>query len=289
MGNIDISKIELKPKKKNFLQKLSGLFEDKNKRALYVTLFILPFVIAIGIFGFITYKEAKNLINLVQGSNEVSDAYRIDSKEYILRDNATEYQQELFTELKNAIEVDNADDQTIVSLVCKNYIADFYTWTNKQGQFDVGGLQYVYGKELKDGTHFRENVYSKARDTFYKYISNYIKEYGASDLLEVENIEITKCEKTSITLSEHVKNVQDENGEWYDYREDFDYDAYKIACMWSYKQTNKFDTSKYATKLNLVVLNNGEIIAVDEKEIDVDSLSENIVETEENAESVEEE
>lgn len=288
MKNIDVSKIELKPRQKNLIDKIKELFEDKNKRALYTVLFILPFLVVIGIFSVVTYKEAKNLINLVEGSNEVSEAYKIQSEGYILRDNATEYQQELFTELKNAIEINNADDQAIASLVCKNYVADFYTWTNKQGQYDIGGVQYIYDGEFEDGTHFRENVYAKARDSFYKQINNYIKEYGAADLLEAENVQVTNCEKTSVTLNEHVENRQDENGEWYDYRENHEHDAYKITCVWAYKQTNKFDTSKYATKMNFVVLAGGGIIAADEKEIDLTNIVEN-VEDEEPIESVEEE
>ena len=280
--------VKLKPKKKNFLDKIKELFEDKSKRGLYVILFILPFVIIIGIFGFVAFKEAKNLIDLVQGSNEVSDTYKVESKGYILRDNATEYQQELFAELKNAIEVNGADEQTIASLVCKNYVADFYTWTNKQGQYDIGGMGYIYDGEFEDGTHFKENVYAKARDGFYKQLNNYMKEYGASDLLEVQDVQITNCSKTNIILNEHVANKQDENGEWYDYREDHSYDAFNITCTWAYKETKKFDTSKYATKMNFVVLSDGSIIAADEKEIDIKNPIVN-VENEEVDESIEEE
>lgn len=288
MENIDSSKIELKPKKKNILDKVKALFEDKNKRALYVILFILPFLIAIGIFGFVAFKEAKNLIELVQGSSEVSNAYKIESRNYVLRDNATEYQQELFAELKNAIEVENADEETIAKLVCENFVADFYTWTNKQGQFDIGGMNYLYVRDYVDGTHFKENVYAKARDTFYKYLSNYINTYGASDLLEVENIQVTNCKKSNIILNEHVENRQDEEGEWYDYREDHNLDVYQITCMWTYKQTQKFDTSKYATKMNFAVLGDGQIIAADEKEIDLSEAVESIND-EKLVESIEEE
>ena len=269
-------RVELKPKKKHFIDKIKDLFEDKKKRALFLILFILPFLIAIGFFGFVVFKEAKNIINLATGTEEVKDEYVISSKGYVLRDNATDYQKELFAELKQAIEVDNADNATIVSLVCKNYVADFYTWTNKQGQYDIGGMYYVYNGEFEDGTHFRENVYSKARDSFYKYLSNHIKDYGAENLLEVQNIEVTKCSRTTydLVLNEHVENRQDENGEWYDYREDHEYEAYDVTCVWTYAPSEKFDTSKYTTKMNFVVLADGSIIAADEKEIDVRKVEE---------------
>lgn len=268
-------KIELKPKKKSFLDKVKALFEDKKKRYLYMILFILPFVVAIGIFGFNAYKEAKNLIDLVSGTTEIQDENKIESEGYVLRDNATDYQKQLFAELKQAIEVDNADEQTIVSLVCKNYVADFYTWTNKQGQYDIGGMCYLYHGEYIDGTHFDTNVYSKARDSFYKYINNYKKEYGDNDVLEIENVEVTKCSKApyEVVINEHVENRQDEEGEWYDYREDRSYVAYDVTCAWTYKQ-NKMDTGNFATKMNFLVLSNGRIVAASGSEIDAREMEE---------------
>lgn len=285
--------IELKPKKKSFLDKIKSLFEDKNKRGLYVFLFILPFVILIGIFGFIAFKETKNLINLVSGTNEISNDHRIDSMGYILRENATDYQFEQFTEMKNAIESGTADDQTKAGMVAKNFIIDFYTWTNKQGQYDVGGMYYIYDGEFEDGTHMKENIYSNARTGFYKYVNTYIKTYGANNILEVNNVNVLSCQKAdNITISTHIENRQDEQGDWYDYREDIPYETYKVTCSWTYKPIEKFDTSIFATKANLLLIKEGErlsIVAISDNEIDFSEKQEVNTESETDVEDIQEE
>lgn len=290
MENINI---ELKPKKKNFLDKLKGLFEDKSKRALYVILFILPFVIAIGIFSFITVKEVKNIINLATGTNEISDDHQIASMGYVLRDNATDYQFEQFTELKDAIENGTADDATIAGMVAKNYVIDFYTWTNKQGQYDVGGMHYIYDGKYEGGGHTNENVFMKARTTFYKYINTYAKQYGKENLLQVENAQVINAQKTdNYVINEHVENRQDEVGDWYDYREDHEYEAYKVTVVWNYKATEKFDTSKFTTKMNFIVAKIGEsfkIVEASENEIEIKNEIEEVEENEDAGDIQEEE
>ena len=263
--------IQLKKKKKSFIENIKNLFEDKKKRYLYMCIALLPFLIAIGIFTFIAIKDAKGLLELATGTEEVKDEYKVPQMGYVLRDNATEYQFNSFQELRTAVEDDATDDATIAGLVCKNFVIDFYTWTNKKGQYDVGGMYYLYDGEFVDGDKTKENFYANARNGFYKYLSTYIKEYGASNLLEVDNANVVSSTKTNnCVINEHVANKQDENGEWYDYREDHEYEAYKVTCSWTYKQNNKFSTDKFANKMNFLVIKTDEafrIVAANEREI----------------------
>ncbi len=233
---------ELKPKKKNLFEKISNIYADKKKRYLYLFLTILPFLIAIGVFGFIAFRDAKSLLAMATGNTEIKDENVISSMNYVLRDNATDVQKEYFAELKEAVE-SSADDATIAGLVCKNYIADFYTWSNKAGQYDVGGLYYVYEPQ-------KETIYTQARDSMYKYLSTYIKDYGASNLLEVENVEVKSAKKRT------EKYQVDENV----------YDAYDVLCEWAYKENDKFSAVKYAKKMYFIVIDNGtrfEIVEAD--------------------------
>ena len=249
-----MKEIKLKQKKQNkiSIKKISSLFEDKKKRYLYMTLFILPFVIAIGIFGFVAYKEGKSLYDLLKGNTEVNDDHKIESMNYILRDNATDIQFEYFTELKNAIEnpTEEINDKVIAGLVCKNYVVDFYTWTNKQGQYDISAMYYVY-------TPQKETIFLQARDTFYKYINTYINEYGSSNLLEVESVTVTS---TEVEDYEYVS----ENEEVFE-------DPILVRCTWTYKENSKFSTVQYPTSSYfLVVKREGrfEIVEASEKKID---------------------
>ena len=251
-------------KKKN---KISKLFEDKKKRYLLMFLLMLPFLVAIGVFSSIAYREVKALTDLAKGGQtETKKENVVEPMNYILRDNPTDIQKEYFRQLKKAVEEGTyetedgdvpADDVKIAEMVAKNYVADFYTWTNKRGQYDIGGLCYVYDGEYENGDHFKENVYLNARDGFYKYISYYGTQYGKENLLEVESVEVINCEKSpsQYKISQHVSYKQDEQGDWYDYREDHGYDFYTVKCRWTYKENTSLPMNQFATSVNLGIIN----------------------------------
>ena len=264
--HMEEQEIILKPKKASGVNKVTKLFEDKKKRYLYMVLFMLPFIIAIGIFGFVAFKEAKSLLALATGAENVAQN-KIESMNYVLRDNATDIQKEYFEELKVALSDSAVSDADAAGVVCKNFVADFYTWTNKQGQYDVGGMYYVY-------TPQKNTIYTQARDGFYKYLSNYIKDYGLKNLLEVENVEVVSAKNCNNEYE--ITTIEDrwseELEDHYNEEVDYDYEAYEVTCNWTYKLNEKFDTSKYATKMNfIVVLNEGrfEIVEASENKIDV--------------------
>ena len=274
----------MKPKKTS---RLHTLLADKKSRYLLMLAFMLPFIIAIGIFSFIAYREAKGIMSMATGVSETKDENRIDSMNYILRDNATDLQKDYFKELKEAIEggsEEPVDDAAIAGMVGKNYVADFYTWSNKQGQYDIGGLYYVYDGEFESGEHFKENVFLRARDGFYKYISNYISQYGADKLLEVSNVELTKCEKApwQFITNEHIAYKQDEAGEWHDYREDKAYDAYLVSLRWEYKEGSALDLSQFPTSINLLVIKTDDRFEI--IEASSDPIKERVREAEETVE-----
>lgn len=281
---------------------LNALMKDKKKRYLLMFLMMLPFIVAICIFGSIAYREGMALINLAKGEKAETKAENIiESMNYILRDNPTDLQKDYFRQLKKAVEegvVETeegevpADDAAIAELVAKNYIVDFYTWTNKRGQYDIGGLGYVYDGEFENGDHFKENVYLQARDGFYKYISVYGTQYGKENLLEVSDVEIVSCKKlnTPYVISEHDSYKQDSEGEWYDYRVDVPFDCYAVQCRWTYKENQSLTLSKFANSINLAIIKNDnrfEIVEASEKTINARTGSEEITsaETTENTET----
>jgi|GEM_PF-2085012 hypothetical protein len=249
--------LKRKKEKKGFL---GGLFKDRKKRYLAILLLALPFLVAIGIFGSIVYREGKSLINLAKGNTvvEVKPENIIESLNYTLRDNPTELQRQYFAELKSAIEdphEEPIDDATIAGMVAKNYITDFYTWTNKYGKYDVGGMEYIYDGEFENSDHYKENVYLWAKDGFYKYMSAYATQYGKENLLEVTDVQVTSRKMSDpYVISEHSAWKQDDNGDWYDYRIDEPYEWYLVQCNWTYKDTDKLDLSKFSKSINLAII-----------------------------------
>ena len=273
-------KVKLEKGKRKF--SLHRLMADKKKRYLVMLAMMIPFIVGIIIFGSVAYREGKTLLDLAKGGQvETKPDNIVESMNYILRDNPTDIQKEYFKELKTAIEEGTvkteegevpADDVAIASLVAKNYITDFYTWTNKRGQYDIGGFYYIYEGEFQNGDHYKENLYLKARDGFYKYISAYGTKYGKENLIEVENVDIVSCKKmdSKYLISEHESYKQDENGEWYDYRVDKPYDWYLVQCRWTYKENTVLPMSQFATSVNLAIINRDgryEIVEASEKTI----------------------
>lgn len=207
---------------------INKLFKDKKKRYLNLVLILLPFVILMGIFGFAAFKSAKGISNNVGG--EVAFSNSIDTMDYHLRANATDYQKELFKELDQAVK--DKDKEKIAECVAKNYIADFYTWTNKSGSYDVGGMYYVYSPN-------KGNIVAQARAQFYKYLSTYIKEYGSENLLEV--IEVTA--------------EGGNNGKKYEL-DGKTYDLYFYTCDFKYNENTKLNLNEFNTKLYMSIIEN---------------------------------
>ena len=262
--------------KKNILKrhdKVASLFGDKKKRYLLLFFLILPFLIGMFVFGRVVYVEAKSIFNLANNNDDTNpgDENKISTMNYVLRDNATDYQKQLFSELKQAVEND-ADSTTIAGLVCENFVADYFTWTNKIGQYDVGGLCYFYSGK-NETLKFKENVYLKSRDSFYKYLNKYINDYGSNNLLEVNSVSIDKSNKTDYQYIIHEANqlLVDEEGSTYWAFGDSNFDCYDVTCSWSYKEESSLDANKFISKLNFIVIKrNGrfEIVEISEKPID---------------------
>lgn len=227
-------------------------------------LFMLPFIIAIVIFSTIAVREIKNITSLAgdETKKETKPENVVESMGYVLRDNATDLQKEYFKQLKDAIEGESesevpVEESDIVSLIAKNYVADFYTWTNKAGAYDIGGFTYIYDGEFENSDHYKDNVYLQARDGFYKYMSTYATQYGKENLLEVTDVEVLSCTKMSspYIINQHVAYKQDEYEEWYDYREDIPYEAYNVSLRWTYKESPSLNLNQFANSINLAIAN----------------------------------
>ncbi len=251
-------KMVLKAKPEKVKRSRRSIFADKKKRYLFMFLFMLPFIIAIAIFGTIAFRELKTIMAMASNSTpaETKPENVIESMEYILRDNPTDVQKEYFKQLKEAIEGEEpADEATVVSLVAQNYVTDFYTWTNKAGQYDIGGFCYIYDGEFENSDHYKDNVYQQARDGFYKYLSTYATKYGKENILEVTDVQVVSCQKMSdpYVINEHSAWKQDANEEWYDYRVDEPYEWYLVHCKWNYKET-PLNLSQFANSVYLAII-----------------------------------
>lgn len=192
---------------------------DQNRFFSYFIIILSLFVIFIG--GYFAYGAAQEM-------NSGTKPPINNKEEYPLRRNATEYQKEIHKELLEAVKEKPVDKELIASLVSKNFIADYFTWTNKLQFNDVGGLYYV-------NTDYRKSFYDKSLDTFYHDIQFYLKDGNMEETLEVSNIK-TKVEDIDVQIDD--KAVP----------------AYLVETSWSYKASEILNLEEYQTKTFIKVI-----------------------------------
>ena len=200
---------------------MNRLFRSKKTRYRNLVLIILPIFILCGVFGYVTYASTKTLL---PEDDTVSYKDSIDSMDYHLRWNATELQIEYFNELQDLINAEGTEHKDIAACVAKNYIADFYTWSNKRGSYDVGGMYYVYSPQ-------KLGIISDCRNNYYKYLSYYINKFGQDKMLEVTSVE---------TVVGDVGTYEIDGNK---------YESYRVTCNWTYKNAETF------SDLDIVVYN----------------------------------
>lgn len=193
---------------------MNKLFKNDKTRYRNLLFFIIPILILCIVFGYISYKSIKDLTGSAKGEEKTSQYKNsIESMGYYLRPNATSLQAEYFKELQDLIK-DGTNKEEIAASVAKNFVADFYTWSNKDGSYDIGGMFYLYGP-------LKNNAIIKARNTYYKYLTYYINIFGQDKMLEVINVD-TSVSPTSYEL----------NGK--------SYEAYFVTCKWDYNNEDTF-------------------------------------------------
>ena len=111
-----------------------------------------------------------------------------DSEGYFLRSDATGYQIELFELLVHAHDqfYETGSDENLkeyASVIVRNFVADFFTLSNKMSRTDVGGLQF-FSEDVVD------NFRNFAIDEFYLYLNQYIDIFGHESLPTVESTRV---------------------------------------------------------------------------------------------------
>ena len=143
-------------------------------------------------------KEVAETAVVEKPDNEFINDY------YTIGHNATEINKEYFREMNAAL--DAGDKKAVAEAVAKCFVTEYYTWTNKDGNYDVGGMEYIYTDKMKDFETY-------SRYNFYKDLDLYISQIGTKNLLEVESVTVTGTEPTKWTndegetITDYIVNV----------------------------------------------------------------------------------
>ena len=112
---------------------------------------ILVIVLVLG--GYYLYRLTK-----------VREILKINDYNYTLQSNDTKVYKDTFKELKEVLE-NNYDEIRYADLVSELFVIDFYTLSNKKGNTDIGGTEFIYPEYVDEFT-------SDARKTIYKFVGS---------------------------------------------------------------------------------------------------------------------
>lgn len=196
-------------------------------------LIIIICIIVLLVFGGVLLfkKKGNKKPEVVIPQVEVIDS--IDSFDYKLNDNETEYYKGLFDSLKDLLSHDDYDEEEYASLIGKLFLADFYDLDSKVMKSDVGGTQFVYDS-------YREDFEKGAIDTVYKSVESNV--YG------------DRSQVLPIVKSVDVDSIYSDS---FSYNYDIDYDAYYLDMSISYETD-----LDYPTSVSLVLIHNNDKLEI---------------------------
>lgn len=215
----------------------------KNKKQKNIMVFItVALAIAVGVIsGYFFLKgneEKPGKVPLVQQKEDVMSYPRSDEE--------TDLMEDIYDNLLLAIEA--KDDAKIQEYVAAYFVADFFTWTNKSGREDVGGLTYVLPDARIDFGKYATNYY-------YVNFDEHLETYGQKGLPEVESYTVE-----SVGASDFV------------YEKIGSSDSYDVSLKLQYvSNTNGMPTDELMSKCTVTLLKEEDVyyvVGVDYTDID---------------------
>lgn len=211
----------------------------KINNSLVISLCVLSiFIIVFFVFNIVTVamkKEASGKNNSL--SAETNKTLRND--QYEIGNNPTAIQKEYFQALTDAVK--SSDNKKIAEEVVYNFVADYFTWTNKDGNYEIGGLQYIYSSSIGSFEEW-------SRYNFYSDLDLYISQKGRSHLIEVKEITTDK----DVVEAPDFSTYYWEDSET---KKELSFECYEVNVSWTYA-SNGADVDDFPTGARFFVINN---------------------------------
>lgn len=154
---------------------------------------------------------------------------------YEIGNNPTDFEKQCFQELSDAMQ--GTDQNAYATALVKCFVSDYFTWTNKDGNYEVGGLQYIFGEKY---TTFEE----WSRYNYYENMDLYISQYGRENLPEVTSITI---DKDTFQTDDYTINTIDPAQT---------YPCYQVQVSWTYTMGSSLNASDFVNDMRFLVVDN---------------------------------
>ncbi len=183
-----------------------------------------------------------NTVKTGEGNQEsmtVNTDRSMKNSKYQIGNNPTDIGKTYFQELTDALKT--GDDAQICEAVVKNFVTDYFTWTNKDGNYEVGGLQYIYGPKYA--------VFEEwSRYNYYADLDLYIARYGREKLLQVKEITVDRPAEKAPEFTTSI---------WTDEttRKDVQFDSYEVNVSWTYEPSS-MNTSDFVSGARFFLIDN---------------------------------
>ncbi len=152
---------------------------------------------------------------------------------YTIGNNPTDINKEYFLALNESVA--SGDTTQMAVDVVKCFVTEYYTWTNKDGNYDIGGIQYIDSDRRSDfETYTRYN--------FYSDMDLYLTQYGSSSLMEVASVDASGNPVEDITVLDRDGNS-------------VTYPCVSVYATWTYGTNSTMDLSSAQTSGTFLVMN----------------------------------
>lgn len=232
---------------------------SKNKRNLNRNNLMILLII-----GTIVIVSVCLIVNIVSINNRKVEEVDVDTvskskytnSQYTIGNNPTEINKTYFDELTAA--VDGSSDRDTVAIseaLVKCFITEYYTWTNKDGNYDLGGMQYIYTNKQSDFEDY-------SRYNFYADLDLYLNRYKSSDLIQVKEVTIS----SSNAANDYTVTYAGTDDTGAETTETATLPCVAVVANWTYEEGGALDTSSFQNTATFYVAdNNGrmEIVGID--------------------------
>lgn len=207
-----------------------------NNTMTVIILLLSAAVIAAFILNMIRVRRQSTVANEGTESELVADMDNSMKNDlYRIGNNPTEVEKEYFQKLTDTLKSGTKEEQA--EAVVYAFVSDFFTWTNKDGNYEVGGQQYIYGPKY---TSFE----SWALSDYYRDLDLYISQYGRENLPQVKEVmtdaETFKTDDFEVVTSDpHVTM-----------------DCYQVQVKWTYDSNAKVDLANFPDHVRFQVVDN---------------------------------
>ena len=173
-----------------------------------------------------------------QESMTVNTDRTMKNDQYEIGNNPTDIEKTYFQELTDAVK--SGDEKAVCEAVVKNFVTDSFTRTNKDGNYEVGGLQYIFGSKYA--------VFEEwSRYNYYADLDLYINQYGRDNLLQVKEVTVDK--ETAVAPDFATTEWSD------DVKTDILYKSYEVNVSWTYENC-ALDTEQFVDGARFFLVNN---------------------------------